>query len=154
MHLKCLVTSPCNSYIHEPVLTIYQFSLANNFIHLLRISWFQVMKCCRKSMVCLFHSSQKLVVQTCSLMISCISVHLSLQEDDPDGVKVVLQIGSSFLGKKKKKIERKSTNLKPCNIKCTTLKCLQILKERVGETLVSLMQHLEELWVAQDFCSI
>lgn len=28
---------------------------------------------------------------------------LSLQEDDPDGVKVVLQIGSSFLGKKKKK---------------------------------------------------
>lgn len=26
---------------------------------------------------------------------------LSLQEDDPDGVKVVLQIGSSFLGKKK-----------------------------------------------------
>lgn len=56
-------------------------------------------------MVCLFHSSQKLVVQTCSLMISCISVHLSLQEDDPNGVKVVLQIGSSFLGKKKIKLK-------------------------------------------------
>lgn len=74
-----------------------------------------------------------------------------LQEDDPDGVKVVLQIGSSFLGKKKKKFEREPTNLKRCNIKCTTLKCLQILKEKVGETLVSLMQRKEELWVAQDF---